>query len=82
MPHKNFDINANDQNKQGLEPEIGIENEHEPESEVTKGGDTSTNKPGNSIGTEVISPGEGGSDDSSDGPKVLQSNPPLNGKAL
>jgi hypothetical protein len=29
----------------------------------------------------VISPGEGGSDDNSDGPKVLQSNPPLSGKA-
>jgi hypothetical protein len=46
------------------------------------GGDTSTNKPGNSIRTEVISPKEGGSDDNSDGPKVLQSNPPLSGKAL
>jgi hypothetical protein len=30
----------------------------------------------------VFSPGEGGSDDSSDGPTVLQSNPPLSGKAL
>jgi hypothetical protein len=30
----------------------------------------------------VISPGEGGSDDSSDGPTVLQSNSPLSGKAL
>jgi hypothetical protein len=30
----------------------------------------------------VISPGEGGSDDNSDGPKVLQSNPPLSGRAL
>ncbi len=30
----------------------------------------------------MISPGEGGSDDNSDGPKVLQSNPPLCGKAL
>jgi hypothetical protein len=30
----------------------------------------------------VISPGEGGSDDNSDLPKVLQSNPPLSGKAL
>ncbi len=46
------------------------------------GGDTSTNIPGNSIGIEVISLGEGGSDDKSDGPKVLQSNPPLSGKAL
>jgi hypothetical protein len=30
----------------------------------------------------VISPGEGGSEDNSDGPTVLQSNPPLSGKAL
>ena len=30
----------------------------------------------------MISPGESGSDDNSDGPKVLQSNPPLIGKAL
>jgi hypothetical protein len=30
----------------------------------------------------VISPGEGGSDDNSDGPTVLQSNPPLSGKAI
>jgi hypothetical protein len=30
----------------------------------------------------VISSGEGGSDDNSDGPTVLQSNPPLSGKAL
>jgi hypothetical protein len=63
-----FDIDANDQTKQGSEPEIGIENQHEPESEVTKGGDTSTNIPCNSIETEVISPGEGGSDANSDGP--------------
>jgi hypothetical protein len=42
--------------------------------------DNSTNIPGNSIGTEVISPGEGGFDDNSDGPKVLQSNPPLSEK--
>jgi hypothetical protein len=53
-----------------------------PESEVIKVGDTSTNKPGGSIGTEVISPGEDASDDNSDGPTVLQSNPQLSGKAL
>ncbi len=41
--HKNVDIDANDQTKQGLEPEIGTENQHEPESEVTKGDDTATN---------------------------------------
>jgi hypothetical protein len=80
--HKNFDIDANDQSKRGPEPEIGTENQQGPESEVTEGGDTSTNKPGNSIGTEVISPGEGGSDDNTDGPTVLQSNPPLSRKAL
>jgi hypothetical protein len=82
VSHKNFDIDENDQTKQGQEPEIGTENQQGLESEVTKGGDTSTNKPGDSIGTEVISPGEGGSGDNSDGPTVLQSNPPLRGKAL
>jgi hypothetical protein len=56
--HKKFDIDANDQSKQGPEPEIGTENQHEPESHVTEGGDTSTNKPGDNIGTEVISPGD------------------------
>ncbi len=54
--HNNFDIDANDQSKWGPEPEIGTENQQGPESEVTEGGDTSRNKPGNSIGTEVISP--------------------------
>ncbi len=82
VSHKYSDIDANGQTKQGPKPEIGTENQHEPESEVTKGGDTSTNKPGNSIVTEVISPGEGGFDDNSDRPKVLQSNPPLSGKRL
>jgi hypothetical protein len=52
VSHKNFDIDANDQSKQGPEPEIGTENQQEPESEVTEGGDTSTNKPGDNIGTE------------------------------
>jgi hypothetical protein len=33
-------------------------------------------------GTDVIFPGEGGSDDKSDGPIVLPSNPPLSGMAL
>ncbi len=80
--HKNFDIDENDQTKQGPKPEIGTENQEGPELEVTKGGDTFTNKPGDSIGTKVISPGEGGSDDNIDGPTVLQSNPPLSGKAL
>jgi hypothetical protein len=49
---------------------------------LQKVGDSSTNIPGNSFGTEVISPEEGGSDDNSDGSQVLQSNPPLSGKAL
>jgi hypothetical protein len=80
VSHKNFDIDENDQTTQGTEPEIGTENQQGPESEVIIGGDTSTNS--NSIGTEVISPAEGGSDDNSDGPTVLQSNPPLSGKAL
>ncbi len=82
LSHKNFDIDENDQTKQGPEPEIGTENQQGPESKVTKGGDTSTNKPGNSVGTEVLSPGEGGSDDNSDGPTILQSTPPSSGKAL
>ena len=54
--HDKIDMNANDQSKWGPEPEIGTENQQGPESEVTEGGDTSRNKPGNSIGTEVISP--------------------------
>jgi len=55
---KNFDIDANDQTKQGPEPEIGTETQNGQESKVTDGGDTSTNKPSNSIGTDVISPGD------------------------
>jgi hypothetical protein len=51
VSHKNFDIDENYQTKQGPEPEIGTENQQGPESEVTMGGDTFTNKPGNSIGT-------------------------------
>ena len=79
---ENFNMDANDQSKQGPSPEIGTENQQGPESEVSKGGDTFTNKPGDNIGTEVISPGESDSDDNSDGPRLLQSNPPLSGKAL
>jgi hypothetical protein len=82
VSNKNFDIDANDQSKQGPEQEICIENQEGPKSEVTEGGDTSTNKPGDSIGTEVISSEECGSDDNSDGPTVLQSYPLLSGKAL
>ena len=34
--HKIFDIDANDQTKQGPEPEIGTENQQGPETEVTR----------------------------------------------
>jgi hypothetical protein len=50
-------MDANDQSKQGPESEIGIENQNKPESEVTDGGHTSTNKPGFNIGPDVILPG-------------------------
>jgi hypothetical protein len=40
------------------------------------------NVPHDNIGTDVISPGEGGSNDKSDGLTVLSSNPPLSGRAL
>ncbi len=76
VSHKNFDIGENDKIKHGPEPEIGTENQQGPESEVSKGGDTFTNKSGDNTGTEVISPGESDSDDNSNGPRVLQSNPP------
>jgi hypothetical protein len=75
-------MDANDSSKQGPEPEIGTENQKGPELEVTDGSYTSINVTGDNIGTEVISPGDGGSDDKSDGSTVLPSNPPLNGKAL
>jgi hypothetical protein len=82
VSHENFDMDTNDQSKQGPEPEIGTENQNGPESEFTDGCDTSINVPGDNIGTDVISPGEGGSDDRNDGSTVLQSNPLLSGKAL
>jgi hypothetical protein len=47
FPHKNIDMNANDQSKQGPETEIGAENLNGPESEGTGGGN---------VGTDVISP--------------------------
>ncbi len=80
--HEDIDMNANDQSKQWLEPEIGTENSNGPESEVTDGGNTSLNVPGDIAGTDVISPQEGASDDKSDEPPVLPSNPPLSGKLL
>jgi hypothetical protein len=45
FPHKNIDMNANDQSKQGPEIEIGTENPNGPESEGTYGGN---------VGTDVI----------------------------
>jgi hypothetical protein len=71
--HKNIDMNANDQSKQGPEIEIGTDNPNGPESEGTDGG---------SVGTDVISPQEGASDDKSDEPPVLPSNPLPNGKII
>ncbi len=73
FPYKNIDMNANDQCKQGSETEIGTEISNGPESEGTDGGN---------VGTDVFSPQEGASDDKSDEPPVLPSNPPLDGKLL
>jgi hypothetical protein len=67
FPHKNIDMNANDQSKQGPETEIGTENPNGPESEGTDAGN---------VGTDVISPQERASDDESDEPPVLPYNPP------
>ncbi len=53
-----------------------------PESEGTDGGDTCINVPGDNVGTDVISPREVASDDKSDEPPVLPSNPQPNGKIL
>ncbi len=71
--HKNNDMNANDQFKKGPEKDIGTDNPKRPELEGTAGGN---------VGTDVISPQKGASDDESDEPPVLPSNPPLSGKAL
>jgi hypothetical protein len=73
FPHKNIDMNANDQSKQGLETEIGTENPNEPESEGTDCGN---------VGTDIISPQFGASDYKSHKPPVLPSKPPPNGKIL
>jgi hypothetical protein len=80
--HDNIDENANDQSKHQLDPTIGTENTEGPESECKYGGDTSINVPGDNIGTDVIFPQEGASDDKSDEPPVLPPNPPLSGKLL
>jgi hypothetical protein len=66
-------MNANDQYKQGPETDIGTDNPTRPALEGTDGGN---------VGTDVISPQEGTSDDKSDEPPVLPSNPPLSGKLL
>jgi hypothetical protein len=80
--HDNIDENANDQSKHQLDPDIGTENTEGPESECKDGGDTSINVPGDNVGTDIISPQEGASDDKSYEPPVLPSNPPLNRKLL
>jgi hypothetical protein len=74
--HDDIDENANDQSKHRLDPEISTENPKGPESECKDGGDTSINLPGHNVGTDVISPQEGASDDESDEHPVLPSNPP------
>jgi hypothetical protein len=73
FPHKNIDMNANDQSKQGPEREIGLENPNGPELGSTDGGN---------VGTDVISPQEGASDDDSDEPPLLPSNPQQYGKIV
>jgi hypothetical protein len=73
FPHKNIDVNANDQSKQGPETDIDRENPNGPELEGAGGGN---------VGTDVVSPQEGASDDKSDEPPILPSNPPLCGKIL
>ena len=82
VSHEKFDIDANYSSKQGQEPEISTENQKGPQSEVTDGGNTSINVPGVNIGTDVISPGEGDSDDEINESTVLSPNPPLTGKLL
>ncbi len=49
--------------KHQLDLKIGTKNPNGPESEGTDGGDTSINVPGDNVGTDVISPREGASDD-------------------
>jgi hypothetical protein len=82
LSHDNIDMNANDQSKHRPDPNIGTENPKGPESEGTDGGDTSINVPGDNVGSDVISPQEGASDDKSNESPLLPSNPPPNGKIL
>jgi hypothetical protein len=60
--HNNNDMNANDHSKQRPETDIGTDNPKRLELEVKDGGN---------VGTDVISPQEGASDDKSDEPPVL-----------
>jgi hypothetical protein len=71
--HENNDMNANDQYKQGPKTDFGTDNPKRPESEGTDGGN---------VGTDIISPQEGASDDKSNEPPIIPSNPPPNGKIL
>jgi hypothetical protein len=64
-------MNSNDQYKQGPYADFGTDNPMRPELEGTGGGN---------VGTVIISPQEGASDDKNDGLQVLPSNPPPNGK--
>ncbi len=80
--HDNIDENANDQSKHQLDPKISTENLKGPESECKDGGDSSINVTVDNVRTDVISLREGASDDKSDEPPVLPSNPPLSGKLL
>jgi hypothetical protein len=68
--HKNNDINANDQYKQGPETDIGTDNPKRPELEGTDGCN---------VGTDVILPQEGASDDKSGEPPVLLPNEVMGG---
>ncbi len=69
--HDNNDMNSNDQYKQGPITDFGTDYLKRPELEGTDGGN---------VGTDIISPQEGTSDDKNDEPPVLPSNPPPNGK--
>ncbi len=71
--HDNIDENPNDQSKHQLNPKIGTEITEGPESECKDGGDTSINVPGDNVGTDVISPQEGASDEKSDESPLLPS---------
>jgi hypothetical protein len=64
-------MNSNDQYKQGPKTGFGTDNPKRPELEGTDSGN---------VGTDIISPQEGASDDESDEPPVLPSNPLPNGK--